>query len=235
MEKVTTLGIDKVKGVKESKDVSIYYKLVKELEANSNCHFKPEIKEEHRMMMFRDEPEWKFYDNDEIMGPYPYYFMMKARYILKNLKRDNAKYLRSIEMKKYFGVYPDEFKFIKRNLAFLHMCTQKIDLKKYKLLLAELYLNRISMRKFVEKYKDQGWTLKKLQNAKTELFTTYIQCLMDNSYKMELADMTIEAIKGNPYEEDPNDPDVMKRRIVEALQELPTYHFESFEEDKKGS
>ena len=103
MEKVTTLGIDKIKGVRESKDVSIYYKLVKELEANSNCHFKPEIKEEHRMMMFRDEPEWKFYDNDEIMCPYPYYFMMKARYILKNLKRDNAKYLRSIEMKKYLA------------------------------------------------------------------------------------------------------------------------------------
>ena len=58
---------------------------------------------------------------------------------------------------------------------------------------------------------------------------------MDNSYKMELADMTIEAIKGNPYEEDPNDPDVMKRRIVEVLQELPTYHFESFGEDKKDS
>lgn len=235
MEKVTTLGIDKVKGVRESKDVSIYYKLVKELEANSNCHFKPEIKEEHRMMMFRDEPEWIFYDNDEIMGPYPYYFKMKASYMLKHLRIYNAKYRRSIEMKKYFGLLPLEFNFVKKNLQFIHWCTQKTDLKKYKLLLAELYLNRISMRKFVEKYKDQGWTLKKLQNAKTELFTTYIQCLMDNSYKMELADMTIEAIKGNPYEEDPNDPDVMKRRIVEVLQELPTYHFESFGEDKKDS
>ena len=235
MEKVTTLGIDKVKGVKECKDVSIYYKLVKELEANSNCHFRPEIKEDHRQMMFRDEPEWKFYDNDEMMGAYPYYFKMKASYILKHLRIYNAKYRRSIEMKKYFGLLPPEFNFVKKNLQFIHWCTQKTDLRKYKLLLTELYLNRISMRKFVAKYKDQGWTLKKLQNAKTELFTTYIQCMMDNSYKMELADMTIEAIKGNPYDEDPNDPDVMKRRIAEVLEQLPTYHFESFGDDNKDT
>lgn len=47
--------------------------------------------------------------------------------------------------------------------------------------------------------------------------------------------MTKELIKGNVYEEGPNNPDVMKRRIVEALQELPIYHFESFGEDKKDS
>ena len=234
MEKVTTLGIDKVKGVKECKDVSIYYKLVMELEANSNCHFKPEIKEDHRKIMFRDKPEWEFYTNDEDMGPYPYYFKMKASYILKHLRIYNAKYRRSIEMKKYFGLLPPEFEFVKKNLQFIYWCSQKTDLRKYKLLINELYINRISMRKFVTKYKDQGWTLKKLQNAKTELFTTYIQCLMDNSYKMELADKTIESITGNPYAEDPNDPDAMKRRIVEVLEQLPTYHFETLNGKKKG-
>ena len=170
MEKVTTLGIDKVKGVKECKDVSIYYKLVMELEANSNCHFKPEIKEDHRKIMFRDKPEWEFYTNDEDMGPYPYYFKMKASYILKHLRIYNAKYRRSIEMKKYFGLLPPEFEFVKKNLQFIYWCSQKTDLRKYKLLINELYINRISMRKFVTKYKDQGWTLKKLQNAKTVIW-----------------------------------------------------------------
>lgn len=233
MEKVTTLGIDKSKRIKESKEVSIYYNLVLELEANSSCKFRPDIKDDHRQMMFRDLPEWQFYINDEVMGAYPYYFKMKATYLLKHLRNYNAKYKRSIEMKKYFGLLPDEFAFVRQSLSFIHYCMQKTDLKKYKLLLIELYLNRISMRKFVEKYKDEGWTLKKLQNAKTELFTTYMQCLMDNAYKMELADLTFESITGNQYSRDPNDVDVMKQRLVEILEQLPTYHFEKFEADKK--
>lgn len=203
------------------------------MEANSSCKFKPEIKDEHRQILFRDLPEWQFYTNDEDMGPYPYYFKMKARYLLKHLQIYNEKYKRSIEMKKYYGILPDEFEFVKKSLAFIHYCTQKTDLKKYKLLLSELYINRISMRKFVEKYKDECWTLKKLQNAKTELFTTYMQCLMDNAYKMELADLTFESITGNPYSRDLNDADVMKQRLVEILEQLPTYHFEKFEDDKK--
>ena len=71
MKMYTMLGIDWIKKVKGVKDASIYYKLDLELEANSSAHFKPEIKEDDRQMMFRD------------LADYTYYFMMKAR-LLKN-------------------------------------------------------------------------------------------------------------------------------------------------------
>lgn len=226
MEKYTTLGIDKIKKLKEIKDVSIYYKLVKELEAHSSAHFKPEIKDENRAMMFRDLPEWMFFTNDEELMNYPYYFMMKARYILKNLKRDNDRYLKSLELQKFWGILPDEFAFVKKNLTFMNWCIRKTDLKNYKLVLTELYLNRISMRNFVKKYKDQGWSLRKLQNAKTELFSLYIECLSNNAYKMAIANATLLQFTGSPYSQDPNDVDTMRQRLAELLTDLRPFTFE---------
>lgn len=231
MEKYTTLGIDKIKKVKEVKDASIYYKSVLELEANSSAHFKPEIKEDNRQMMFRDLEEWEFYTNDEDLADYLYYFMMKARYILKNLKRDNHRYKRSIELKKYWGILPPEFEFVKKNLTFINWCTRKTDLGKYKLVLGELYINKLSMRKFVNKYKAQGWTIKKLQKAKTELFSIYIECLSNNAYKMKIADVTFEQFTGHPFSQDPNDLDTMRQQLAELINDLKpaTFEFESAE------
>ena len=76
-------------------------------------------------------------------------YLAYSKDIICNYGEDIRKYELCIRTKKYVGVMPDEFQFLKEDLKFLQDCTNTV-LKEYKTLLEEKFYNQLSVRKYAK-------------------------------------------------------------------------------------
>ena len=76
-------------------------------------------------------------------------YLTYAKDIICHYGEDIRKYELCIRTKKYVGVLPDEFRFLKEDLRFLQDCTSTV-LKEYKTLLEDKFYRQLSIRKYAE-------------------------------------------------------------------------------------
>lgn len=76
-------------------------------------------------------------------------YLTYAKDIICHYGEDIRKYELCIRTKKYVGVLPDEFRFLKEDLKFLQDCTSTV-LREYKTLLEDKFYRQLSIRKYAK-------------------------------------------------------------------------------------